>query len=249
MIPLFLVFPHAHASIVSTTTPVIIDTFIDQGSPNSSGWSTDSRLIDGAFGGGNAYRPILRFTTPNITGTILNMELRMYARTFYGTNNITEIHELTGTSGLGWVQNQVTWNDYKSGSGWGSAGGDFSTTIVDSKNNFGGGLFPFYLYGSSSTNPISSATFNSTYNFIVKAQTETGTTNAVAWDSSRGSVPPVVWIQYDDTPISGGGTSTPSTPSTIVYPLHSILVNLLSILYLRLHIRSRPLALVLRKSK
>lgn len=187
---------------VDTTSTLNKDNYLDEASPTVN-QSTDTRLVAGSFGaGGNAYRPIINFTTPNISGTISKIDLYMYQTNNYSGSATLEVHEVTQTA---WTEAGSTWNKYDGTNNWATAGGDFSATVV---NTFGppgvGSWVNVNLYGGGATNPISAA-FNTNYHFLFKLANE-ATNNVLAYASKEeGSHIPYLEITYT----AGGSAFTP----------------------------------------
>jgi len=85
---------------------------------------------------GDPDRSIIRFDlSPLPAGsTITDAKLYLYCWTVNG-NWIDSVHRVNHTTPnyeTDWVELEVTWNDYKSGTAWGTAGGDFNATATDS---------------------------------------------------------------------------------------------------------------------
>jgi hypothetical protein len=75
-------------------------------------------------------RSILRFDFSSLpdgkTITAATVSLYMYTYSTHAPQGRTFwLYEITQT---GWIENQVTWNSYKTGSTWGFSGGDYTVT-------------------------------------------------------------------------------------------------------------------------
>ncbi len=91
------------------------DSFIRSGFPNNN-YSSYTYL---EIGTDNRYRPIIRFT-PNqdIAGaTVVSATLYLYAYTIVNNHSVEAYRVLQD-----WVNNQVTWNIWKTGNSWFTAG-------------------------------------------------------------------------------------------------------------------------------
>lgn len=185
--------------MATTTTNVTKDNYLDEASPTVN-QSTDTRIVMGSFGVGNAYRGILSFTTPSSLGTITQIDLILRQTANYSGSASLEVHNVTQS---GWTELGSTWNKYDGTNNWSAAGGDFSGTII---NTFGppgvGSDATVNLYGGGATNPISPA-WATTYDFLLKLGNET-TNNVLAYASlDNGSNIPYLLITYT----AGGGAN------------------------------------------
>lgn len=184
---------------VDNSSTSLLDTFMDKGSPTVN-WGTDARLIIGTFGDSNPYRPVIKFTTPNVSGTITQIDLIIRGVTAYGSTPTLEIYPATTT---GFTELGCTWNKYDGTNNWTSPGGDFGTIINSGSAPTTGTNQTLNLYGNGATNPITPA-WNTSYYFIMKASVENGAgTNAYAYSSKRGAVTPYLSITYTE----GGGST------------------------------------------
>lgn len=157
-------------------------------------------------GSGNNYRSLIHFTLPSGSGTISDIKLFLYKGANLGTTLVSmEVHELSRTD---WTETGATWNNYKAGSAWTTAGGDFSATVVDSfvKSNSVNLWREWGLYGATSTNPMS-ITWGSEVHLVV-------TPSALSSSPDQGenyntkeaaSNKPYIEITYT----AGGGTTPP----------------------------------------
>ena len=79
---------------------------------------------------GSARRSVLRFPMGGLFNkNITAATLRLHGLVYFGSGTIEgkqlDVHKLTQQ---GWVEAEVTWNDYKSGTAWATGGGDITST-------------------------------------------------------------------------------------------------------------------------
>ena len=116
-------------------------------------------------------RMIFDWTLSSGSGTISDIALNIWhnggTAPVYG-----DLHELTQT----FTEAGVTWNKYDGTNLWGTAGGDYSATIVDTSYYVTSpdGYTAIWLVGASSTNPIAGLTWGNTVDLILIAQNEGG---------------------------------------------------------------------------
>jgi len=118
--------------------------------------------------GGDDWRFLIHFTLASGSGTISAVTLNLYRHAGWGTNTALnlEVHELTRTD---WVETEATWQIYKTGSSWTSAGGDYSATIVDAiAHNTTNGVWRVWNLGTGATNPIAGLTWGSNVHLIIR---------------------------------------------------------------------------------
>lgn len=115
-------------------------------------------------GGQTAFdtRALFRIPMPAGSGTVTDVDLIVVASSLNLNTNVN-LHELTRTD---WSEAQSTWNIYKTGSNWTSAGGDYNATIVDNLT-VSAGTNTFGLMGSNAGNPLT-LTWSDTTNIIIK---------------------------------------------------------------------------------
>lgn len=106
------------------------DTYLHSAQPTSGhdGYGALYVLIENATP--LVTRPIINFDFSSLPSSVITTAtLRLYYLTTGGTGTCAGrtfyANELTQT---GWVESQATWNSYKTGSAWATAGGDFTTT-------------------------------------------------------------------------------------------------------------------------
>ncbi len=113
---------------VLTIQPSNIDTFLQSNIPDDN-FGNETFLNIDQTGGSTKRRPMLKLDFSALpAGAILSSALfGLYYYAYIYNNpvgNIYWAYELTQT---GWVELEATWNNYKAGSAWTTAGGDFTT--------------------------------------------------------------------------------------------------------------------------
>ena len=105
------------------------DARLSEGAPDSNSETGFLQLGDGS---GGAARSVLRFPMGGLFDNGKNITaatLRLHGLVYFGSGTIEgkqlDIHKLTQQ---GWVEAEVTWNDYKSGTAWTTGGGDITST-------------------------------------------------------------------------------------------------------------------------
>ena len=133
-------------------------TYIDAGSPTTNFNDGIPRYI-GAVGAEN--RSIFRFTMPedpNVGSVITKIELFLYAAERVGAAFNCLAYALRRSD---WVQNQATWNIFKTANNWGTAGAkntttDIINTIIDqAATPAAGNWYSLVLQGTGADNPLS----------------------------------------------------------------------------------------------
>ena len=154
--------------------------------------------------GGNGIRFLSQWTLPIVSGTISKITLNLYESTnVYGTV-VADLHELIRSD---WVEDEFTWNIYKTGSNWTTAGGDYSATIVDTTNMATIAWQQWVLLGTGSTNPIT-ATWGDTIDLIIKDHDESGSDiYELVWTKEHDGLNPYIEITYESA------TADPCTPT------------------------------------
>lgn len=109
------------------------DTYLDSANPNSNSGSLTTLLIGETSGVVQKGRTLIKFDLSSIpsTATINSAVLSLWVKTDYSTNarNFKVYRVL-----LNWVELEATWNNWKTGTAWttagcGSAGNDFNPTV------------------------------------------------------------------------------------------------------------------------
>lgn len=145
-----------------TVQPSTKDARIIKGTPDTNYGSEVIIVCNRAASDVNGnQRPVISFTIPSIpeSGAVIT-SIKMYLYKYYDVSGwncpAAEAHE---SSRADWVESEVTWNSYKSGFAWTTAGGDFSATIISlttsplSQGSYG--WEEWILQGTGATNPLS----------------------------------------------------------------------------------------------
>lgn len=87
---------------------------------------------------GDTIRSVLRLPTSGLPEGFRiqgNAKLRLYCTTAAASDEPIAIHEIGerpyGYPDVGWIENEVTWNDYKDSTAWLTPGGRFKATPID----------------------------------------------------------------------------------------------------------------------
>jgi hypothetical protein len=115
----------------------ISDSWLDSGNPDSN--LGGSQVMRVGVIGGDLLRSAIWFNLSSIPSGVRidDAELSLFFFRIPGAdlgvlrNHSVHIVQLSPTRD--WIENEVTWNDYKSGSSWSSGGGDFNATATDIK--------------------------------------------------------------------------------------------------------------------
>lgn len=136
-------------------------------------WTANSRHIHALIG---ATLP----AQPTASATITKIELKMYKTDNAGyTNDTTEYNEAHMLTRQDWTETGATWNNYKSGSAWSAAGGDFESTYL-SRNQVGtdtGVWRNWVLYGTGTNHDYDNPTWGATLSVLLKLSSVTPSTN------------------------------------------------------------------------
>lgn len=154
---------------------------------------------------GNGWeRVFTAMTLPSSLGTLTAKNFYSYKLSNRGTTleRTVSIHEITRSD---WVENQVTWNRYKTGSNWTTAGGDFGSSIGTTALTTTANDWKVFDCSASAV------TWGGLLNLCLKVQTESDTTNSDSSFAARTyttdtSKRPYLELTY--TP-SGGSTFIP----------------------------------------
>lgn len=184
------------AKAEATSTLFFADTMLWVDNPNTNYNTVDSSYI----GDGTAHR-ILQITTPNITGTIAQAKLYFYRSTTEGQSMTLGVYPLTRTDE---VYSQATWNNYKTGSAWTTAGGDKGTLIATTTAPASVGWVNMELPNLA---------FNTSYHYLIKGMNNPAYGVFGTIESATGK--PYLEIIY--TPIvAGTSTTATSTASGVL---------------------------------
>jgi len=177
-----------NADLATTTTGK--DNYLQSASPTTNAGTSGDCTIGYSSG---SYRCIISFTTPDIDGTISAVDFNAYRSWTTGGGTETQIHNVTQPA---WNETQSTWNVYSTGNNWSSAGGDYSGTVIDTEA-IGTSLeyINWDIMGGTADNSFN-ISFNQTYDFIIKATTESGTKAFNINTKEAGSNRPYIDITY-----------------------------------------------------
>ncbi|MBK9580224.1 MAG: DNRLRE domain-containing protein [Fibrobacteres bacterium] len=159
---------------------------------------------------GAQFHALIDFTLPSGSGTISAITLNLYKAANGGTNTgvNVEVHEMTRD----WTESQATWNVYSTGNNWTSAGGDYSSTVVDSLAHTATNSIwrAWDLIGAGATNPISGLTWGSNVKLLLLISPESTTPQQAEnyYTKERASNKPYIEITYT---AGGGSTFVPRT--------------------------------------
>lgn len=184
------------------------DDLIDQTSPNTNyGTSIALAVARNATYPNSYYRSLIHFTLSadpgSTTITAIKLFLYKYADVSGYSCPACEVHELTQTA---WTEAGATWNKYDGVNNWGTAGGDYSATIVDTTNTplaYGNYGWENWDLGAGATNPIAGLTWNSNVHLLLKYPSSS-TQSYVQWYSRNNATnKPYIEITYTVTGNTG----------------------------------------------
>ncbi len=122
--------------------PSDADNFLYKGLPNNNFGSQTNLTVGDNGSASNIYRVILKFDISSLpTGIVITaVTFSMYSFNMTGSAE-GRTYKAKRLTEIGWIELQATWNNYKTGSAWAIAGGDFtsineSSAIVPSVNNW-----------------------------------------------------------------------------------------------------------------
>ncbi len=126
-----------------TLQPSGADAYIRDGSNSGNNYGTKSSIQIKAAVSSFQRRGVFSFDfsslDDSVTITSAYLDLYYYSSSI-GNNPTGETVEVNRLTQPGWVEGQVTWDDYKSASAWTTGGGDYTTTdqaTVSMPGNFG----------------------------------------------------------------------------------------------------------------
>jgi hypothetical protein len=169
-------------AIINTSSTNNKDSWTDAYYPTYN-MGTETYLYLENWGTGTSYprRAYIYFTMPSAPAsstTITSIKLFLYKNTNYISSGsyYYEIHELTRDD---WSESYITWNRYKSGTSWTTAGGDYSATVIDkiSHATASGNWDNWVIYGTGADNPLVK-TWGDKINLILKIDSEDKTDNS-----------------------------------------------------------------------
>lgn len=110
-----------------TINPATADTRIIQNVPDTN---ADDDELDIKTLAGNLQRSLLRFDFSALPAgaTITGATLKIYYFAYANDDPVGKTFDACELTQTGWIENEATWNSYKTGSAWTSAGGDFTAT-------------------------------------------------------------------------------------------------------------------------
>jgi hypothetical protein len=120
----------AEANPDSTTIqPSSKDAYLYAFLPANNYGSTTYLEVWAYYDGTRATRSVLEFGLSGLEGAnVSSATLSLYYYSYAGTNPVGRTYWAYKLSRTNWVQSEVTWNSYKSGSSWATAGGDYVTS-------------------------------------------------------------------------------------------------------------------------
>jgi len=189
------------------------DSLMASGSQDVNYGSADNLLIGDDNGGKEDTRTILKFDLSGVTGlntedTILRAILQLEVRAV--SAGLTDVRAFRVTKN-NWVELQVTWNHYKTGSEWISDGGDYSDPNSGTYSCTGTGTVYWDV-----TDQVQDAVARRAkiVHLLLKSDTE-GSTNICQFESAESTpgVEPVLKFNWA-TATPGGGTFTPTPTVT-----------------------------------
>lgn len=172
---------------MATTTATVNKESMMYSGNTTTNYSTDT-LQTGRSSNSYLRRWVMQITLPaDPGGTITDVALNLTTNYVSGSMTLN-IHELTQTA---WVETEVSWANYASGSAWTSAGGDYNATVIDSVlANVNSTEYTVYLMGSSATNPLT-LNWGDTVHIIGKSSNESTTALSYFDALSQTNVPTV----------------------------------------------------------
>ncbi len=153
--------------------------------------------------------PVTEFTMPSDPGTNTVTDVVLY----YGLNTTNTANRIVGAYQIlrtDWAYNQATWNIYKTGSNWTTAGAfgagtDYNSSVLDTQviNGASGDYFGWVLMGTGSTNPLT-LDWDDDVDVVIRHTSYTNDLNYIYFNSSNAPTTiPYVEITYE-----AGGTPT-----------------------------------------
>jgi hypothetical protein len=118
----------------TVTLVAAADANINAASPSTNyGSVAEANIVRG--GTASSERAVFLFDFSSIPSgvTIKSAELELTIVNNPGLDKTIAVHRVAQTSNRSWVESQVTWQEYKTGSSWTAPGGDFVATATDSE--------------------------------------------------------------------------------------------------------------------
>ena len=112
--------------------PSTADSYMDKWSSNSN-FGDDTKLSVQSWFTSYHHRSMVRFDLSEIPqgSTIHDATLSLYLYNAYPQTRTYGVHRIDADRD--WVESEVTWNSYRSGSSWSSGGGDYVTPATDTE--------------------------------------------------------------------------------------------------------------------
>jgi hypothetical protein len=110
------------------------DTNINAASPTANyGPVAEVNIVRG--GSASSERALFSFDLSSLPSgaTLKSAQLELTIVNNPGLDKTIAVHRIAQASNRAWVESQVTWREYKTGSSWIAAGGDFAATPTDSE--------------------------------------------------------------------------------------------------------------------
>lgn len=175
------------------------DVWLDSSNPTTNNNSLYYSYI-GSWNAGQNLRTWVSFTTPNIDGEITEAKLYLYKLEHSTSNCNGRTIDLMEVTRNDVVEAQATYNIYKTGSNWTTAGGDFENEAISSKT-LDGSANGYYYWLTQNLE------FNTRYDWIFKDSLET--TADCYWavamkEQTNTNQDPYLEITYvEETPLTG----------------------------------------------
>jgi len=109
---------------------VLKDSAIAEGNPNFNQGDLDCLKISNTSADGTTIRSIASFSLSEISHVAV-AKLRLYCSTYYNASPAGKSVQVYKCAKSDWVEDEVNWNVYKSGSAWSASGGDVINEVND----------------------------------------------------------------------------------------------------------------------
>lgn len=171
----------------SATSSLNDETMIDSSTPTTNNSTQDVVACHSYGGAGGSNHALFNFTLPSGSGTITDVKLYLY-KVGGGTTALQyDLHKIKRTD-LSIAQ--TTWNIYKTGSNWDTAGAtganDYDSTIIDTGNASQSlnSWTNYVLMGTGADNSLTLA-WEDTVSVMIKPNSYPGDSNYTQWASSE----------------------------------------------------------------
>ena len=195
-----------------TVQPSTADNYLDFNN-NTTNYGTQTYLYVGDnfyVGADRPYRSILKFNFSSLPvgATITNAQLYLYYYSASGTvsGRTYSVYRLTQT---GWTETGSSWKNYKSGSAWTTAGGDYTATGVSSATM--PGSYGWVNWNVTAQVQYAQASVLDVAHFIIKDANESiGLIIYALFYSNNYTTDPTLcpYLVITFTPAGGGGSQT-----------------------------------------